>query len=164
MKKLYIIRHAKSSWSDLTLSDFDRPLNERGERDAPRMGKRLKEKQITPDLLLSSPAKRAIATAEYIAHAMNYPIQNIKTDRKLYHADEDGMLNIVKSINNKHDEVLIFGHNPGLTEFVNRLTNSKIENIPTCGIAACTFHADSWNLITWNSGELKFFDYPKRKD
>jgi phosphohistidine phosphatase len=164
LKKLYIIRHAKSSWNNPILNDFDRPLNERGARDAPRMGKRLKEKQIIPDLILSSPAKRAVMTSELIAHALNYPLEKIKTDKKLYHADDDGMLNAVKFISNKYETVLIFGHNPGLTDFVNHLTDSNIDNIPTCGIAACSFKLDSWSSISWGSGELEFFDFPKNKE
>lgn len=164
MKRLYIIRHAKSSWNDITLSDFDRPLNERGERDAPRMGKHLKEKRIAADLLLTSPAKRAFSTAEYFALILNYPTENIKTDRKLYHADADAILTTVKNINNKHDEVLLFGHNPGLTDFVNQLTDSSIDNVPTCGIAACIFDVDSWNSVGWRTGKLEFFDYPKKKE
>src|SRR5689334_15141316 len=109
MKTLYVIRHAKSSWDSPVLRDFDRPLNERGERDAPRMGKRLKEREVVPDLLLTSPAKRALKTSEFIASVLRYPLENIKTDKNLYHADEDEILNIVKKINNKHDCVLLFG-------------------------------------------------------
>jgi phosphohistidine phosphatase len=164
MKTLYVIRHAKSSWDNPFLNDFGRPLNERGERDAPRMGKRLKEKEIAPDLLLSSPATRALTTCEKIAGALGYPAANIKTDQNLYHAGDDEILDIVRKINDHHDVVMIFGHNPGLTDFVNRLTDSHIDNVPTCGIVACELAVESWRQIDWGVGKVAFFDFPKSKD
>ena len=164
MKMLYVIRHAKSSWDSPLLNDFDRPLNERGERDAPRMGKRLKEKRLVADLFLSSPAKRAFTTAEKIADVLNYPLDKIKTDQDLFHAEDEEILEIVKKVNDKHDVVLIFGHNPGLTDFVNRLTDSIIDNIPTCGIVACKLTIDSWKQTDWGKGVVELFDFPKKKD
>ncbi|HEY3430146.1 MAG TPA: histidine phosphatase family protein [Cyclobacteriaceae bacterium] len=163
MKKLYVIRHAKSSWDSPLLDDFDRPLNERGERDAPRMAKRLKEKRIVPDLMLSSPANRALTTCIKIADVLQYQPEKIKTDETLYHADEDEILGVVKKLNDKHDEVIIFGHNPGLTDFINKMTDARIDNIPTCGVVACVFEVDSWKKISWGSGKVDFFDYPKLK-
>jgi phosphohistidine phosphatase len=163
MKMLYVIRHAKSSWDNPLLNDFGRPLNERGERDAPRMGKRLKERDVVPDLLLSSPASRALTTCEKIAAALAYPVANIKTNRDLYHAEDEEILQIVKKINDQHNIVLIFGHNPGLTDFVNRLTDTRIDNVPTCGIVACSLRVTSWQEVDWGKGEVEFFDYPKNK-
>lgn len=164
MKTLIVIRHAKSSWDNPLLRDFDRPLNERGERDAPRMGKRLKEKRIVPDLMLSSPAKRALNTCERIAEILQYPEENIKTDRELYHAEDESILRIIKNLNIKNDCVLIFGHNPGLTDFVNRLANANIDNVPTCGVVSCSFDVDSWKVIAWGMGKVDFFDFPKNKN
>ena len=164
MKILYLIRHAKSSWGNPLEGDFDRPLNDRGKRDAPRMGKRLKEKRLAPDLLLSSPAKRALTTCELIADSINYPTEKIKTDRALYHAQDEDILRIIKNLNDKHDTVLIFGHNPGLTDFVNRLTDTNIDNVPTGGVVACALNINSWKEIGWGKGEIDFFDYPKKKD
>ena len=143
------------------MDDFDRPLNDRGERDAPRMGKRLKEKDITPDLLLSSPAKRALTTCEKIAAVLEYPLAKIKTDQDLYHADEEEILAIVKKLNDKHDCVLIFGHNPGLTDFVNHLTHVVIDNVPTCGVVACSLPINSWKDLAWEQAKIEFFYYPK---
>lgn len=163
MKMLYIIRHAKSSWDNPVLNDFNRPLNERGERDAPRMGKRLKEKQVVPDLLLSSPATRALTTCKKIADVLEYSAEKIKTDRDLYHAEDEEILRIVKKINDKHDVVLVFGHNPGLTDFVNRLTDGLIDNVPTCGIVACSLKIDSWKETDWGKGKVELFDFPKSK-
>jgi phosphohistidine phosphatase len=162
MKMLYVIRHAKSSWDDPLLDDFDRPLNKRGERDAPRMGKRLKEKHVVPDLMLTSPANRASTTCREIANVLEYSQEKIKTDRSLYHAEDEEILKIIKNISDKHNVVLIFGHNPGLTEFVNRLTDTFIDNIPTCGIAACSLEITSWKDADWKKANVDFFDYPKK--
>ena len=164
MKTLIIVRHAKSSWDYPGLSDFDRPLNTRGERDAPRMGKRLKEKDLSPDMLVSSPARRAIDTCEIIARAIGYPKESIVRDKRIYHADEEQLLSLVRHFDDKVAQVLLFGHNPGLTDFANSLTNAQIDNIPTCGIVACRFQSDQWTDIKWGTGKLWFFDYPKKKD
>lgn len=167
MKTLYVIRHAKSSWEDTNLPDFDRPLNERGKRDAPRMGKRLKERLIHPDLLLSSPAKRALSTCKRIAETLGLPKDGIKTDRDLYHADEEDILSVVRRLNDKYSTVFIFGHNPGLTDFVNSLSRDEamnIPNLPTCGVAAFSFDTDSWNKTDFGKGNFLFFDYPKSKE
>lgn len=161
MKMLYVVRHAKSSWQNPLMDDFDRPLNERGERDAPRMGKRLKEKEITPDLLLSSPAKRALTTCQKIADVLNCSHTKIKTEARLYHASEETILEIIKSCNDKHDVVMYFGHNPGLTDFVNRLTSVLIDNVPTCGVVACSLPIKSWKDLKWEQAKIEFFYYPK---
>jgi phosphohistidine phosphatase len=166
MKTLYLIRHAKSSWDDLDLADFERPLNERGEKDAPRMGKRLKEKNVSPDLMLSSPAKRALETCKVFAKTLGYAERKVKTDRRLYHADEDQLLNVIREIedlNDKDEVVMIFGHNPGLTEFANSLLDETLDNIPTCGVVSLKIRVKSWKEIKFGSGEMKFFDFPKNK-
>jgi phosphohistidine phosphatase len=166
MKTLFVVRHAKSSWDNADQSDFDRPLNERGKRDAPRMGKRLKEKEIHPDLILSSPAKRALSTSKKIAAILKFDKDKIKKYEKLYHADEDGILSVLRNQKDKHETVMIFGHNPGLTDFVNALMNDSqdIENIPTCGIVAFKLDISSWKDLTWGKGKFLFFDYPKSKE
>src|SRR5688572_32706614 len=119
MKTLYVVRHAKSCWADPGQEDFERPLNDRGKRDAPRMGKRLKEKDVNPDIMLSSPAKRALSTCKRIADVLNYEKEKIKTEPDLYHANDDTILSIVQRLKDKHNIAMIFGHNPGLTDFVN---------------------------------------------
>jgi phosphohistidine phosphatase len=98
MKTLYIIRHAKSSWDNPDLSDFERPLNDRGEKDAPRMGKRLKERRVTPDMMLSSPATRALVTCQQIAKVLGFSEDKIKTDRRLYHASDDQILKVIQEL------------------------------------------------------------------
>jgi phosphohistidine phosphatase len=164
MKTLIIVRHAKSSWDNPFLSDFDRPLNNRGLRDAPRMGKRLKEKEITPDLMLSSPAERALKTCQIMAKILGYKESLIKTNRQLYHADEEQILSVIQQMNEAHDLVMIFGHNPGLTDFVNELANERISNIPTCGIASCQSDVSSWKDMQFGTCKLLFFDYPKSRN
>jgi phosphohistidine phosphatase len=163
VKRLYIIRHAKSSWDDPLLDDFSRPLNDRGKKDAPNMGKRLKEKRISPDLMLSSPARRALATCKRIAEVIGYAQDKIKTERNLYHASENQMLEVVQSLKDKHETVMIFGHNPGLTIFVNELGKQSFDNVPTCGIAAYEFAVDNWKEVEFGKGRLLFYDYPKKK-
>jgi phosphohistidine phosphatase len=164
MKTLYVVRHAKSSWDAPGLDDFDRPLNERGKKDAPRMGKRLSKKQIRPDLLLSSPAKRAWSTCKRIAEELHYPEKKIVTETNLYHADEEEIFSVIQKVDDKHNTLMIFGHNPGLTDFVNALSEEKIEIdiIPTCGIVSFSLKIDSWTKISNGIGEVNFFDYPKR--
>jgi phosphohistidine phosphatase len=168
MKTLYIIRHAKSSWDDDDLSDFERPLNERGKKDAPRMGKRLKEKSIHPDLMLSSPAKRAFSTARRIAKILDYKKDDIKTDRRLYHADDQMILSVIREIKDNRNTIFLFGHNPGLTDFVNSLMDQQsdldIANIPTAGVVAFQLDSDSWSTIKFGDGKFLFFDYPKSRE
>ena len=162
MKTLIIVRHAKSSWDNLNLKDIERPLNDRGKKDAPRMGKRLKEREINPDLLLSSPAARAMETCRQIATVLDYSVEKIKIDKRLYHADEDTLLQIVRELKDRDDCVMLFGHNPGLTVFTNLLLNEDIDNIPTCGIVSAHLNVTSWSKANYGSGELDFYDYPKR--
>jgi phosphohistidine phosphatase len=164
MKTLYVIRHAKSSWDNSNLPDFERPLNDRGKRDAPRMAKRLKEKSIHPDLMLTSPAKRALSTCKRIAEGLGFSKDKIKTDRALYHADEEDVLSVIRTVSDKYNEVFVFGHNPGLTDFVNSLSRDEvmnIDNVPTCGVVAFSFDMESWQRIDFGNGKFLFFDYPK---
>ncbi|MBX2963786.1 MAG: histidine phosphatase family protein [Cyclobacteriaceae bacterium] len=161
MKTLIIVRHAKSSWDNPTLSDFNRPLNDRGLHDAPRMAKRFKEKELIPERLISSPAKRAHDTAIIIAGIIGYPETSIIQNKKLYHAEEDEILDVVQGFPEPDDVIMLFGHNPGLTDFANRLMDIHIDNIPTCGVAASSIAVDRWKEVNWSTAKLLFFDYPK---
>jgi phosphohistidine phosphatase len=166
MKKLYVIRHAKSSWDNTDVPDLERPLNDRGKRDAPRMGKRLKEKDVHPDMLLSSHANRAYATCTIIAQVLGCPKDLLKTDKRLYHSNENTILNVLKGLNDKVKSIMIFGHNPGLTDFTNSLSDEGFvtNNIPTCGVVIFDIGIDSWKDIEFGRGHLLFFDFPKSKD
>ena len=162
MKRLFLVRHAKSSWEDPSLDDIDRPLNERGKRNAPEMGIRLRKQGIIPDLLISSPAKRALSTAKKISQEIGYPKKNIQIDDRLYHGSSNSMITLIKSIQGKINSIMIFGHNPGFTDFANMLCGINIYNIPTAGIVAIDFSTDDWSEVDFNTGELVFFDYPKK--
>lgn len=168
MKKLYLVRHAKSSWDDPDLPDFERPLNKRGKKDAPNMAKRLKERRVTPDIMVSSTATRAQDTCMKFAEVLDFEKSKIKTTRSLYHADEEQILKVLKDLKDfpgdDEEVVLLFGHNPGLTEFANLLLDTYIDNIPTCGIVAVTLKIDRWKDASFGCGELDFFDFPKNKD
>jgi len=160
MKHLYLARHAKSSWKETGLSDIERPLNERGRKDAPFMGKILVDKKVHPDLILSSPARRARKTALAIAEKLNLNSDKILLDENIYEASAGELMDIIINIEDKYNSVMIFGHNPGLTMLHNRLSNHYIDNIPTCGIIALKFN-ESWKNINSQLTELVFFEYPK---
>ena len=161
MKTLFLIRHAKSSWDDTALPDKDRPLNDRGKRDAPKMGKRLAKRDVKPDLILSSPAKRALTTAEIIAKKLDYKLKDIVVDDRLYAGAVHDLLNVIHKLGDKPKRVILFGHNPELTEFAHRLS-SEITHMPTCAVAEFRFNAKSWS----NIGKAKLakvaLDYPKK--
>lgn len=166
MKTLYLVRHAKSSWDNPEQSDFDRPLNERGKKNAPQMARRLKEKHVTPDVMLTSPAERALATCKEFALVLGFLENKIKTDKRLYHANEDQILKVIQELKDSprdsEEVVILFGHNPGLTEFANSLLNEDLENIPTCGVVAATLNITDWKDARFGCGEMEFFDSPKR--
>lgn len=160
MKTLYLVRHAKSSWDYPELSDFDRPLNHRGERDAPRMGQYLNGLNIRPYLLLSSPANRALTTAKKIATIIGYTSQ-VATDDRIYHAGSSSLLSVVQDQDDQMDSLMLFGHNPGFTDFANALANENIDNIPTAGACQIDFDVQNWNEVDFGKGRMIFFQYPK---
>ncbi len=162
MKRLYLVRHAKSSWKDPELDDFDRPLNKRGKRDAPFMGQRLREADVRPDLILSSPAKRAAKTVKIIAALIEYPLRKIHWRESLYGAGTLTLLQILHQIDDSVAQVMLVGHNPGLTLLAECLTGEAVDNIPTTGIFAVDLDITSWAMAGEGSGTSVFFDYPKK--
>jgi len=162
MKMLYLIRHAKSDWSNLFLRDFDRPLNERGEFSAPLMGDHLMKKGIKPDLILSSPALRAKTTAVIIAEKLSSPLNAILYVPSLYESDVDTILSLIRTTSEDIETLFIVGHNPELTECANLITQAEIENIPTCGVVEMRLKENSWDRIGINSAELVSLDTPKK--
>jgi phosphohistidine phosphatase len=166
MKELIIVRHAKSSWAEPNQHDFDRPLNDRGLADAPNMGNRLRELSLNPDLMFTSPARRATETCRAISAAMGFPPEKIIREDCLYHASESKLLEFMKGLEGypgKNDRIFLFGHNPGLTDFVNLLLGISIDNIPTCGVVGCSLDIRNWSDIRWRCGEKMFFFFPKDK-
>lgn len=161
MKKLFLIRHAKSSWDNPELSDFDRPLNIRGERDAPFMGKVLKKNNYSPDLIIASPAMRAITTAKRIASEIEYDPLGIIQNNKLYEASTGEIIKVIQGIDNKFDFVLLVAHNPGLTLLNNYLNSLKIDNLSTCAISGIEFNTNDWSKIEDVKGKSCFYEFPK---
>ncbi len=161
MKTLLLIRHAKSDWGDASLSDFDRPLNERGKRDAPVMAERLLQHKIKIDAFIASPAKRAKKTANLFAKVFGLHKDDIIFEETLYAAPDNVFFDVIKRIDDKLDNIAIFSHNPGITEFANRLTDARIDNIPTCGVFAVKLNCKHWADFKDAPKEFLFFDYPK---
>mgnify|MGYP005851875811 CR=1 FL=1 len=163
MKLLYFLRHAKSSWENPDWQDFERPLNKRGKEDIPLMGALLKQRGIMPERIVSSPAERTYKTARKIAKIIGFPPDALVKDEELYEASVTDFFNIIAQQPDEVQKLMFVGHNPTLTDMVNLLARKiRIDNIPTCGICALRFEADNWLQIEEGSGELLFFEYPKK--
>lgn len=163
MKTLTIVRHAKSSWDHPGLSDRDRPLNKRGERDAPEMGRRIQAHGIRPSLIISSPAERAWSTARIIATELAYPLEFLQREKSLYLASVDAILDVIAAQDEGFNNLMLVGHNPGLTEFANFLSPGLTNNLPTAGVVAVEIDQDDWSLYGRPSARLLVHDYPKKK-
>ncbi len=162
MKKLYLVRHAKSSWREETAHDMDRPLKGRGIRDAHNTSRWLLKEGDQPHLIISSPATRALHTALIFAKNLHHAYRNIRIEEKIYEASTKDILDLVRSLDNKYDSVMLFGHNPTITNFVNKRIDHRIDNVPTTGVACLKFDLEKWADVD-NKAELLFFDYPKRR-
>jgi len=160
-KILLLVRHAKSSWDDASLSDFERPLNERGKKDAPEMAKKLNNKKIKIDAFVSSPAKRARQTCKFFTKEFDPKKKNIVREPKLYEADEQSFYEVIEGFKNKWDSVAVFSHNPGITSFANSLTADGVDDMPTCSVFAVKVDTDTWKEFRNAKKEFLFFDYPK---
>lgn len=162
-KYLSFMRHAKSSWRYPELHDYDRPLNERGLADAPIMGRKLKKMGISPDMILCSPANRAISTARIICDKINFSLHKLKLDDKIYTATSWQMLDIIKAIDNKYESILVIGHEPMISQTIEILTGVSIEKFPTCAFLQMELSISKWSEIIAESGLIKTFEYPKKK-
>lgn len=160
MRQLILVRHAKSSWKELKLNDFDRPLNRRGKENLKMMSKLISERYSAPDLILSSPAERAKATAIGFAEKLKYEKDKIIFLDDLYMANEEEIAEIISKQNDDVDSIAVFGHNPGLTDFVNLFSDSYIDNIPTCGIVHLKMK-NNWKEIEHKIFSIVEFIYPK---
>ncbi|MEJ5994949.1 histidine phosphatase family protein [Pedobacter sp. Du54] len=160
-KRLLLIRHAKSDWGNPSVRDFDRPLNKRGYANAPEMGKRMVNQNIYPDLVISSPALRALTTAKYFSKEWEIDENNIQTDKTIYEATLKNLLNVVHQFDNRFNTIALFGHNPGLTDFANYLSEVNIYNMPTCSIVMLEFSFNDWHLVSSSTAKVLLFDYPK---
>jgi phosphohistidine phosphatase len=162
LKTLTILRHSKSSWDQPGLVDFDRSLNSRGKRDAPVMGKRMKAAGIRPSLIVSSPAVRAWSTAKLVAAEMGYPLEFLQREPDLYHASTDRLFDVISRQDEGFNNLMLVGHNPGLTDLANKLLPGVTSNLPTGGFVSVLVDTDTWELRGRNSAELIGYDYPKR--
>ena len=158
MKTLWLLRHAKSSWDNASLADFDRPLNARGSRNARAMAERLAALSPALDRIVSSPARRARDTVMVFAERLGLPGDRIDWTDSLYEASPETWLRIIRRLDPAWDSVLMAGHNPTITQLVRQLGRPDIDNVPTCGLAEC--RAGSWN--DFPRATVRSFDHPKR--
>lgn len=146
MKVLFLVRHGQSSWDDVKSADRDRPLTDKGKRDATKMGKRLAESEVALDMIVSSPATRALATAATIARKLDFKRKHIVQDERLYGGQVDDLLQLIEEVGGDHKRVMLVGHNPLLSELVLRLADKDV-NLPTCAVAVLRFDTKSWAKI-----------------
>lgn len=164
MKKLYLIRHAKSDWSNSAhIQDIDRPLNTRGIKNSYEMAERLKFNLVKPDIILSSNGIRALHTAIIFTKILNIDTKKVQVIDDLYHASQRTITNIIQSIDNNKQTGFIFCHNPGINDFANYYSDNFYENIPTCGILSFNLQFDNWEDWSKETVKFHFFDYPKNE-
>jgi len=163
MKRLTLLRHAKSSWGQPGLADHDRPLNQRGKHDVPVMGRRLVAHGLRPSLIVTSPAKRARQTAKLLAREIGYPIEFLQTEKSLYLADPASILAIIEAQEDTFSDMVICAHNPGITALASQLSGLAIDNVPTCGMVILEVDTDSWSDITVSPRKCVAFDYPRKR-
>lgn len=159
MKKLLLLRHAKSSWGDSSLSDVERPLNERGLKAAPLMGRVLAERSVHPSLVLCSPAVRTQRTAELVLRAANLDVP-VNLDERIYAATHARLLKMLAETDDRHEAVLLIGHNPGLEDLLAHFTGEE-RTVPTASLAALTLDVDAWDQIHQARGHLDWFVKPR---
>jgi phosphohistidine phosphatase len=160
-KQLFLIRHGKSDWANPSLKDFDRPLNNRGKANAPEMAQRMVSQSLFPDIVVSSPALRALSTAKYFAKEWGIAETAIETDKSIYEAGLKDLLKLVNNLDDQYNKIAIFGHNPSFTDFANYLSNGHIYNMPTCSVVLLEFPFDEWSSISADTAKILLFDYPK---
>ncbi|MEO6819068.1 MAG: histidine phosphatase family protein [Ginsengibacter sp.] len=164
MKTLLLIRHAKSSWDDSTITDFDRTLNERGKQDAPVMAERLKKKVLEIDAFVSSSAKRGRKTAKFFMKAYDEKDSNLIVAPSLYEAPMKEYYRVIENLDDSKNTVAIFAHNPGITDFINSVDCMEVYNMPTCGVYCIEIDIEHWADFRVGDKKFLFFDYPKNGD
>ena len=161
MKRLLLVRHAKSSWNNPDQRDLDRPLNQRGEYDAPEMAQRLANSGLQADQLVSSPAVRAMMTARYLIESLGMGENQIRQAKEIYEAGLGDLLGVLQGFDDSHDSVILVGHNPGLTVLNYCLSGYPINNLPTCGMVHVELAVTSWSEVEEGRATFLFYDYPK---
>jgi len=160
MKRIYLVRHANASCEDPGSPDIERPLSDKGREDAPMMAEVLKSLGIKPDAIISSSAVRAMTTAKNFAKVFDYADQNIIEKKDIYQAEIEDLFELVQNIDNKHSDVLVFGHNPGLTKLANKLTDDYSFELTPCGICGVEFEIDDWQDVINQVGKQILLDMP----
>jgi phosphohistidine phosphatase len=163
-KVLYLMRHAESDWMHANRSDFERPLNNRGVSDAPRMGKRLKQRDVQPDILISSPARRTVQTTELLATELGLSPESVIFDENIYEASPEDLLEAIRAIKDCFSNVILIGHNPSITWLTRALTGEYIDSMPTAGIAAIRLLSGQWKDVGHCSAQLLDFDFPEKTE
>ncbi|MCD6065657.1 MAG: phosphohistidine phosphatase SixA [Bacteroidetes bacterium] len=161
MKTLYLVRHAKSDWGDEFIRDIHRPLNSRGYSDAYAQSKKFAKEQKHPELIISSPATRAFTTACIFARELSYSLDTIRIAEKLYEASSSIIANTIAETDDSVSSVMVFGHNPGFTDAFDELSDSYVDNLPTCGIVGISFAFDSWADVLSVKGTCFLSMFPK---
>lgn len=161
MKRIYLVRHAKSSWDNSDLRDIERPLNERGLKDAPFMGKLLRSKGVQPDLMVSSPAIRALSTAGYFKIALGVEGEDFWIRDEIYESLATTIFQLIQRLPESCDSVMLFGHNPTFTDVANMFSKSYIDNIPTCGVVCIQSTATNWPDFSSKNAEVVDTFFPK---
>ena len=159
-KKLIIVRHSKSSWKDLSLDDFNRPLNKRGKEDGPTISNYLSKRTNFIDLLHSSSSVRTFQTSKFFTERIKFG--KVKYDDNLYHSSSESILNLIKNYSNEYSSVMLIAHNPGLTHLINQITNISLDNLPTTGLAEIHFSCNKWNEISSKNSNLIDLKFPKQ--
>ena len=163
MKKLLFMRHAKSSWSEPLQKDFDRTLNDRGKSDAPIMAERI-GKQFIPELIIASPAKRTQKTAKIFIETLKLNDNILEFNMGLYEAEISDILHVIRETDDRVNQLMLVGHNPGFTGIVGFLTENFIENMPTSGAALLQLNILSWKQVSRNCGTIEWFNFPNKSD
>lgn len=161
MKTLYLARHAKSSWDVPGISDFDRPLLEKGIMRTKKAVRYLNEIQAKIDKIVASPAVRTFETAKLIAEGIEFPVEDIITDKKIYEGSVQSIMEIIFSTEDEFDSLMIFGHNPTITYLANQFLHPGIDFMPTIGIACVSFETDKWTELPLAKSKNEFVLFPK---
>jgi phosphohistidine phosphatase len=162
MRRLTLLRHAKTEAQHSGQEDWDRMLEPRGQRDAPEMARRLRERKLKPDRIITSPAVRALTTAQIFLRELHLPATKLQQDERLYLASPKALLQVTHELGGNAQHLMIVGHNPGLTEFADRVSAEReIDNMPTCAIYTLEFDIGDWSELAWDSGVNAELDYPK---
>lgn len=163
MKSIYLVRHARAGWHDPSISDFERPLTNRGHEEAETMSQHLVRMGVTPDILVTSPAQRALETAEIFADAMSITRSDIVRKIEIYEGGSDELALIVQSLPDECTTAMLFGHNPVISHFVFWLTGKSVDSMETCGITRIDLDGDRWKETGYNSGTFVWYEYPEKE-